>query len=170
MLIGLNNYMISVELKTKPRIKQWLRDNEIDATAVEICLNILLNQIRELSYHSQKYIEIKKYKNNGSGYYFGFDEVHITENLDQNGWSKEKKLDTFAGHFLHEIRHWMQDNMLGVEESKLNYTDEDCDNESYAYKYNRWEVDARRFERRYKKEFIDLYHTIEKLADKPDIA
>ena len=161
--------MTLVELKTKPRIKRWLRDNEIDTTVVEMCLNIILNQIREWSYHSQRYIEIKKYKHNGSGYYFGFDEVHITENLDQHGWSKEKKLDTFAGHFLHEIRHWMQDNMLGVEESKLNYTDEDCDNERYAYKYNRWEVDARRFERRYKKEFIDLYHTIEKLSTKPDI-
>ena len=162
--------MISVELKAKPKITKWLRRNEIDVSVVEMCLNIILNKIRIWRKNSYMDIEIKKYKNNGSGYYFGFDEVHITENLDQNGWSKEKKLDTFTGHFLHEIRHWMQDNMLGVEESKLNYTDEDCDNESYAYKYNRWEVDARRFERRYKKEFIDLYHTIKKLADKPDIA
>jgi len=162
--------MVSVELKTKPRIKRWLKDNEIDVTVVEMCLNIILNQIRSWKRHSQKNIEIKKYKNNGSGYYFGFDEVHITENLDQNGWAKEKKLDTFANHFLHEIRHWMQDNMLGVAESKLNYTDEECDNDSRAYKYNRWEVDARRFERRYKKEFIELYHTIEKLSAKPDLS
>ena len=61
--------MISVELKTKPRIKRWLRDNEIDTTVVEICLNIILNRIRDWVQHSQKYIEIKKYKNNGSGYY-----------------------------------------------------------------------------------------------------
>ena len=169
MLGGLNNYMISVELRAKPRIKRWLRDNEIDVNVVEKCLNIILNQIRDWKKNSYKDIEIKKYKNNGSGYYFGFDELHLTENLDQNGWSKEKKLDTFTGHFLHELRHWMQDNMLGVAESKLNYTDEECDNNSRAYKYNRWEVDARRFERRYKKEFIELYHTIERLSNKPDI-
>jgi hypothetical protein len=169
MLGGLNNYMISVELRAKPRIKRWLRDNEIDVNVVEKCLNIILNQIRYWKKNSYKDIEIKKYKNNGSGYYFGFDELYLTENLDQNGWSKEKKLDTFTGHFLHELRHWMQDNMLGVTESKLNYTDEECDNNSRAYKYNRWEVDARRFERRYKKEFIELYHTIEKLSNKPDI-
>jgi len=169
MLGGLNNYMISVELRAKPRIKRWLRDNEIDVNVVEKCLNIILNQIRYWKKNSYKDIEIKKYKNNGSGYYFGFDELHLTENLDQNGWSKDKKLDTFTGHFLHELRHWMQDNMLGVAESKLNYTDEECDNNSRAYKYNRWEVDARRFERRYKKEFIDLYHTIERLSNKPDI-
>ena len=162
--------MISVELKAKPKINRWLRRNEIDVNVVEMCLNIILNKIRSWRKNSYKDIEIKKYKNNGSGYYFGFDEVHITENLDQNGWSKEKKLDTFTGHFLHEIRHWMQDNMLGVEESKLNYTDEQCDNGSSVYKYNRWEVDARRFERRYKKEFIDLYHTIEKLSTKPDLS
>ena len=162
--------MISVELKAKPKINRWLRSNEIDVNVVEMCLNIILNKIRSWRKNSYKDIEIKKYKNNGSGYYFGFDEVHITENLDQNGWSKEKKLDTFTGHFLHEIRHWMQDNMLGVEESKLNYTDEQCDNGSSVYKYNRWEVDARRFERRYKKEFIDLYHTIEKLSTKPDLS
>ena len=114
--------MISVELKAKPKIKRWLRDNEIDVNVVEICLNIILNQIRSWKKNSYKDIEIKKYRNNGSGYYFGFDELHLTENLDQNGWSKEKKLDTFTGHFLHELRHWMQDNMLGVAESKLNYT------------------------------------------------
>ena len=162
--------MISVELKAKPKIKRWLRDNEIDVNVVEKCLNIILNQIRSWKKNSYKDIEIKKYRNNGSGYYFGFDELHLTENLDQNGWSKEKKLDTFTGHFLHELRHWMQDNMLGVAESKLNYTDEQCDNDSRVYKYNRWEVDARRFERRYKKEFIDLYRLLEKLSDKPDLS
>ena len=170
MYARLNNYMISVELKAKPKINRWLRRNEIDVNVVEMCLNIILNKIRSWRKNSYKDIEIKKYKNNGSGYYFGFDEVHITENLDQNGWSKEKRLDTFTGHFLHEIRHWMQDNMLGVSESKLNYTDEECDNNSRAYKYNRWEVDARRFERRYRKEFTDLYHTIEKLSAKPDLS
>lgn len=161
--------MISVELKTKPRIKRWLRDNEINITVVEMCLNIILNQIRPWRRNSQKNIEVKQESGSWSGYYFGFDELHITEKLDQNGWSKEKKLDTFTGHFLHELRHWMQDNLLGVSESKLTYTDEQCNNDSPVYKYNRWEVDARRFERRYKKEFIELYHTIERLSKKPDL-
>ena len=59
--------------------------------------------------------------------------------------------------------------MLGVSEEKLNYTDEDVDKERPTYCQNKWEVDARRFERRYKKEFIQLYHILEKLSKKKDL-
>ena len=52
--------MISVELKAKPKIKRWLRDNEIDVNVVEKCLNIILNQIRSWKNNSYKDIEIKK--------------------------------------------------------------------------------------------------------------
>ena len=160
---------MTVELKTKPGIRRWLKQNEIDIKLIEKCLNIILNQIRAVS-KDHRELYIKKYKGSGSGYYFGYDELHITEKLDQNGWSREKKLDTFVGHLLHEFRHWIQDNMLGVAESKLNYTDQDADNHSRRYCYNKWEVDARRFERRYKKDFIQLYRLLDKLSTKPDLS
>ena len=162
--------MISIDLHAKYRVKRWLRENQIDIRLIQNCTNILLNQIRKYKKDQQCKIEIRQYKNyNGSGYYFGFDELHLTGNLDQNGWSKEKRFDTFVGHYLHELRHWIQDNMLGVAEDKLNYTDEDVDKERKTYYHNKWEVDARRFERRYKKDFIKLYHLLEKLSDKKDL-
>ena len=161
--------MHMVELDTKPYIKRWLRHNEINIKLVEKCLNIILAQVRMKKKPKHIEIQIMKSKGDCSGYYFGFDELHITENLDQNGWSRDKKLDTFVSHLLHEFRHWIQDNMFGVCESKLNYTDEDCDKERRIYCYNKWEVDARRFERRYKKDFIDLYHVLERLSNKPDL-
>ena len=159
-----------VELKAKPSVRRWLRANEINIKVIEKCLNIILNQVRMKKKPDHTELQEIKSKGDSSGYYFGFNEVYITENLDQHGWGREKKLDTFISHFLHEFRHWMQDNVFGVAESKLNYTDEDCDKERRAYCYNKWEVDARRFERRYKKEFIEVYHILEKLSDKPDLS
>ena len=162
--------MISVELRAKSAIKKWMHENEIDIKLVEKSLSIILNQIRSWKKTNTCELEIRKYSGDSSGYYFGFDELHITENLGQNGRGRDKKLETFTYHLLHEFRHWVQDNVFNVAESKLNYTDQDVDKESRAYCYNRWEVDARRFERRYKKEFIDLYRLLEKLSDKPDLS
>ena len=100
--------MLSIELHAKQTIKKWLRDNEIDIRIIQKCTNILLNQIRRHNKWVFPEIEIKRYKNaNSSGYYFGFDELYLTGNLDQNGWSKEKRFDTFVSHYLHELRHWI---------------------------------------------------------------
>jgi len=161
--------MISVELRAKPKVKKWLKLHDINFKVVEKCLNIFLNSIRDFDIPDTTRIQIMNCDHYSSGYYFGFDELHITKYLNQAGWSREKKMDTFVGHLLHEMRHWIQDNMLNVDEGKLNYTDEDCEKFRPKYYYNKWEVDARRFERRYKKEFIDLYNVLDKLSDKPDL-
>ena len=161
--------MISVELKAKPKVKKWLKLNEINLTVLDTCLNIFLNSIRKFNNRDLTIVEIKTCNDISSGYYFGYNELHITKYLDQYGWSKEKKLDTFVCHLLHETRHWIQDNMLHVEEGKLNYSVEDYEKSRPQYYYNKWEVDARHFERRYKKEFINLYHVLEKLSTKPDL-
>tara|TARA_R100000908_G_C3745610_1_gene141047 strand:- start:1045 stop:1536 length:492 start_codon:yes stop_codon:yes gene_type:complete len=162
--------MISIDLHAKYRVKKWLRDNEIDIRLVQTCTNIILNQIRKYKKSQYHKIEIKQYKTDtGSGYFFGFDELHLTGKLNQNGWSKEKRFDTFVSHYLHELRHWIQDNMLGVAEDKLNYTDEDANKLSPVYCKNKWEVDALRFEKRYKQEFIKLYRMLERLSNKKDL-
>ena len=161
--------MISVELRAKPKVKSWLRSNEINIKILDTCLNIFLNSVREFNINDFIILEIKICNDVSSGYYFGFDELHITKYLDQYGWSKEKKFDTFVCHLLHELRHWIQDNMLHVDEGKLSYSVADYENSRPKYYYNKWEVDARRFERRYKKEFIDLYLVLEKLSTKPDL-
>ena len=159
--------MITIDLSASSRVKRWLKDNKINFRTLQQTAHIFFNQIQRRSKYNKLYdIKIMVCHNNSSGYYFGFNEVHITENLDQNGWSKEKKLETFVCHFLHELRHWMQDNLLRVDEHKLNYSDQDCEDETNKYYYNEWEVDARRFERRYKKEFIDLYKTLLTLSKK----
>jgi hypothetical protein len=162
--------MLSIDLHAKYQVKKWLRDNNIDIRIVEKCTNILLNQIRRYKKFRAYDIEIKRYKNqNCSGYFFGFDELHLTGNLDQNGWGKEKIFDTFVCHYLHELRHWIQDNMLGVAEEKLNYTDDDVDNIRPIYFKNKWEVDATKFEKKYKKEFVRLYRLLDRLSHKKDL-
>ena len=159
--------MITIDLKAKPRVKRWLKDNKINFITLQKTANIFFNQIQKRSKCNKHYnIEIKTCNHYSSGYYFGFDELHVTHHLDQNGWSSDKKFDTFAGHFLHEFRHWIQDNMLNVAEHRLNYTEEDSEKENDKYYYNKWEVDARKFERMYKKDFIDLYYLLDNLADK----
>ena len=159
--------MITIDLKAKPRVKRWLKDNRISFPTLQKAANIFFNQIQRRSKANKHYsLEIKTCPSASSGYYFGFDELHVTQKLDQNGWSSDKKFDTFAAHFLHEFRHWIQDNMLHVAEGRLNYTDQDCEKENDTYYYNKWEVDARKFERKYKKEFIQLYCLLETLDSK----
>ena len=72
-------------------------------------------------------------------------------------------------HYLHELRHWIQDNMLGVAEEKLNYTDDDVDNIRPIYFKNKWEVDATKFEKKYKREFVRLYRLLDRLSHKKDL-
>jgi|TARA_Y100000034_G_C6710367_1_gene313756 hypothetical protein len=159
--------MITIDLKAKPRVKRWLKDNKINFKTLQKTVNIFFNQIQKRSKSNKHYnIEIKPCSQYSSGYYFGFAELHVTRHLDQNGWSSDKKFDTFAGHFLHEFRHWIQDNMLNVSEHRLNYTDEDSEKENNKYYYNKWEVDARKFERQYKRDFIDLYYLLDTLSSK----
>ena len=159
--------MITIDLKAKPRVKRWLEENKINFKTLQTTANIFFNQIQKRSKSNKHYnIEIKTCQHHSSGYYFGFDELHVTQELDQNGWSSDKKFDTFAAHFLHEFRHWIQDNMLQVAENRLNYTDQDCEKENDKYYYNKWEVDARKFERQYKKDFIDLYYLLDNLSTK----
>jgi len=161
--------MLSIVLHAKPSVRKWLLANKIDLRIIQKCTNIILNQIRQHNKWTFPEIEIKRYKNtDSSGYYFGFDELHVTGNLEQNGRSKQKKFETFVSHYLHELRHWIQDNMLGVSEDKLNYTEEDVNKSRPSYYYNKWETDARRFERKYKKDFIKLYCILEKLDTKKD--
>ena len=159
--------MITIDLKAKPKVKRWLRENKINFKTLQKATVIFFNQIQKRSKSNKHYnIEVKTCQHPSSGYYFGFDELHVTHFLDQNGWSSNKKFDTFAGHFLHELRHWIQDNMLHVAEKRLNYTDQDCEKENDTYYYNKWEIDARKFERQYKKEFMDLYYVLETLSSK----
>jgi hypothetical protein len=159
--------MIAIDLKAKPRVKRWLKENKINFKTLQTTANIFFNQIQKRSKSNKHYnIEIKTCDHSSSGYYFGFDELHVTQKLDQNGWSSDKKLDTFAAHFLHEFRHWIQDNMLQVAEHRLNYSDQDCEKENDKYYYNKWEIDARKFERQYKKDFIDLYYLLDNLSSK----
>ena len=159
--------MITIDLKAKPRVKRWLKENRINFKTLQTTANIFFNQIQRRSKSNKHYnLEIKTCPQLSSGYYFGFDELHVTRKLDQNGWSSDKKFDTFAAHFLHEFRHWIQDNMLQVEENLLNYSDQDCEKSNNKYYYNKWEVDARKFERKYKKEFIQLYYLLEELSNK----
>lgn len=161
--------MISIKLKTGKSMRELLKNNHIDIRVVEKTTNILLNQIRRFNKERYPVIKLIVDPTDCSGYFFGWDEIYITSQLDQNGWSKSKKLDTFVSHFLHELRHWIQDNILGVAESKLNYSIQDCDDRSPSYYNNEWEVDARRFERKYKNEFITIYKTLFKLSQKQDL-
>jgi len=158
--------MISVTLKSSWNVRKWLKSKHVDIRLVEKTTNILLNQIRRYNKDRYPIIKIIKEPTDCSGYFFGFDEIYLTSQLDQNGKSKEKVFDTFVCHYLHELRHWIQDNILGVSESKLNYSVQDCDDCTDTYYKNPWEADAREFERKYKNEFKDIYRLLEKLSKK----
>ena len=86
--------MITIDLKAKPRVKRWLKDNRISFNTLQKTAHIFFNQIQKRSKSNKHYnLEVKISPQSSSGYYFGFDELHVTHRLNQNGWSGDKKFE-----------------------------------------------------------------------------
>ena len=65
--------MITIDLKAKPRVKRWLKENKINFKTLQTTINIFFNQIQKRSKFNKHYnIEIKTCPQHSSGYYFGF--------------------------------------------------------------------------------------------------
>ena len=156
-------HMYAIKLSANSNVKQWLSAEQIDLVALERTLNIFFNCIKKSTKNWKKDIKLRmNTQNDDSEYVFNENnDIWITTNLKQDGRSKAKKMKFFLKSFLHEFRHWMQDNVMGVNEDRLCYTRE---NPTWSqYWNNEWEVDARKFERKHIKDFYTLYKTISKL-------
>ncbi|NDD59500.1 MAG: hypothetical protein EBZ47_09725, partial [Chlamydiae bacterium] len=53
--------------------------------------------------------------------------------------------------------HWMQSKILGIKDSQLKYTDQDMEENNKKYRLDKYEIDAREFEKRYVRRFMRYY-------------
>jgi hypothetical protein len=51
----------------------------------------------------------------------------------------------------------MQSQVLGVKDSELHYTNDDMNRNTRKYYFNKFEIDARKFERKYVRKFMKYY-------------
>lgn len=140
------------------KTKNWLKQNKINKNALQYALSLLYNDIiPHKNIKSIKMVLQVDYKHDSSTYIFGTDKIYLCSDPDIYAKSyKQLKFVIFL-HLLHEFRHWMQSRVLGVKDSDLKYTEEDVEKNNAKYRKDRFEIDARKFEKKYVRRFMRYY-------------
>lgn len=151
-------YMHVFKIKPTAKTIPWLKENFIDLIALQNSLNMLYAEIKPQKRYTETELTLQTdFNSDSSGYRFGTNKIYICSDPDSRAKSRKQKIFVIFLHFLHEFRHWMQSEVLGVKDSQLHYTDKDMYLNKKKYWNNKYEVDARKFERKYVKRFMRYY-------------
>jgi hypothetical protein len=150
--------MFVFKLRPTEKTVNWLKQHKIDSRALEIALTLIFGEIYPKKKIKKKQLTIQvDMGSDGSTYYFGTDKILLCDKpYADNNSLKYKKIAIFR-HLLHEFRHWMQSQVLGIKASQLNYTEEDYVKNNKKYKHNKYEKDARKFEDKFVVKFMKYY-------------
>jgi len=144
-----------IKLRSTRKTRAWLSLNKINLIALSQATSALFSDIYKPG--KPRYITLTLQVDKNSGYFFGTNKIYLCRNPDYTAKTlKQKKFVIFL-HFLHEFRHWMQSSIFKVKDSELTYTNEDVEYNRKKYRCNKYEKDARRFERRYVRKFMKYY-------------
>jgi len=142
---------------TKKTVK-WLNYNKINLGALQSALSMLYADIMPQKHFTKTILTLQTdFSSDSSGYFFGTNKIYICEKPDLLAKTRKQQVFVIFLHFLHEFRHWMQSEILGIKDSQLKYTQKDLERNSKRYWNNKYEVDARKFERRYIRKFMRYY-------------
>ena len=145
-------------IKPTKKTIRWLKQNRIDINAMQNALSMLYSDIKVQRRFTKTTLTLQvDYAHDSSGYYFGTNKIYICDNPDYSAKTKKQKIFVIFLHFLHEFRHWMQSEVLGVKDRQIHYTQKDIDLNTKRYWNNKFEVDARKFERKYVRKFMRYY-------------
>lgn len=146
------------EIVPTAKTVRWLKKNYIDINALQNALTVLYTEIKpQKRFQKTKLVLQADYHSDYSGYYFGTNKIYICSEPDFLAKTRKQRIFVIFLHFLHEFRHWMQSEVLGVKDRQLHYTERDIDLNSKAYRKNKFEIDARKFEKRYVRKFMRYY-------------
>ena len=146
------------KIKPTSKTKKWLRKNDINLQAMQNALCTLYADIERSSRYKKTNLVLQvDYCSDSSSYYFGTNKIYLCSDPDFLAKSKKQKIFVIFLHFLHEFRHWMQSQVLGIKDSQLHYTNDDMNRNTRKYYYNKFEIDARKFERKYVRKFMRYY-------------
>lgn len=140
------------------KTKKWLSDNKLCMKGMQYALTMLYNDIKP-DFHIKNTTIIVQvdYVRDASTYVFGTNKIYLCADPDYQAKSQRQKKFVIFLHFLHEFRHWMQSQILGIKDSQLKYTDLDVEKNSKNYRRDKYEIDARNFEKKYVRRFMRYY-------------
>jgi hypothetical protein len=145
------------EVKPTRKTRRWLAKYKVNHTALSLAITALFADIRKCKKYKKITLVLQVDSPYESSYVFGTNKIRICSDPDPKAKSlKQKKFVIFL-HFLHEFRHWMQSRVFNIKDNQLQYTQEDVDKNTHAYWHNKYEKDARVFERRYVRRFMRYY-------------
>jgi len=143
------------EIKPTFKTKRWLKQNFIDINAMQYALTSVYADIKPQKRYKKTLLTLQvDYKSACSGYYFGTNKIYICSKPYFNEKTRKQKIFVIFLHFLHEFRHWMQSEVLGIKDQKVHYNDYDLNNNTKRDYNNKYEVDARQYERKYVRKFM----------------
>jgi len=152
-------FEITPTLKTK----KWLAKNRIDTKAMQYALSSIYSDIKRSNRFKKTKITLQvDYNSDCSSYCFGTNKIYICSDPDFLAKTRKQKIFVIFLHFLHEFRHWMQSEVLGIKDSQVKYNEYDLNNNTNRYYRNKFEVDARKFERKYIRKFMRYYVTFKR--------
>jgi hypothetical protein len=136
----------------------WLKKNNIDINALQYALSMTFADILPSKRFTKTELILQvDTARDSSTYIFGTNKIYICSDPDYLAKSRKQKIFVIFLHFLHEFRHWMQSEILGVKDSDILYSEEDVNNNSKKYWNNKYEIDARNFEKKYVRKFMRYY-------------
>ena len=146
------------KIKPTSKTRMWLRKNGINLQAMQNALCTVYADIEQSPRYKRTNLILQvDYRSDSSSYYFGTNKIYLCSDPDFYAKSKKQKIFVIFLHFLHEFRHWMQSQVLGVKDSELHYTNDDMNRNTRKYYFNKFEIDARKFERKYVRKFMKYY-------------
>jgi hypothetical protein len=147
-------FIITPTKKTIP----WLKKNNIDINALQYAVSMTFADIFPSSRFTRVNLILQvDHIRDSSTYVFGTNKIYICSDPYYLVKNKKQKIFVIFLHFLHEFRHWMQSEILGVKDRDIKYTEEDIVKNSKKYWNNKYEIDARNFEKKYVRKFMRYY-------------
>jgi hypothetical protein len=148
--------MIIVDFKFDTKTKKVFKKLNIKEKQLSSFSNFIINEQKNTRKLWHYVMDIKGKDEDSSGYYFGHNEM----DLSLKGPSRriKDKRTWIISSFFHELKHFIQDNVDNVSGRRMDYSDEDVERCSNKYYYNKYEVEARKFEEKYTKIFLDMFY------------
>lgn len=149
--------MVTFKITPTSKSISWFKKRNIDWKAMSYATTLLFSNIINNKKLVHKEIKIKITKNYDSSYAFYTDRLFISGFYDKSVYTRKKFVIEFFKHFLHELCHWYQSEILKVPSSAIDYSNKDFILNTKKYRKNKWEIHARKFEKDNLRSFINYY-------------
>ncbi len=149
--------MIVVNYKFDKKVIDKFKKLKIDVKKLKLFSNYIVNEYKATRKLWVYDLLIEGKEQYDSGYYGGHNEIELS--LKSYKRNIKTKREWIISSFFHELCHFCQDNLEYVSfDKKMNYSEEDVENGRDKYYKNAYEIEARKFEEKYTKIYLDMYH------------